>query len=209
MDDWEKIKVNDEPRTARDPLDPHPRAVGSPLPRGSSRSSMNSGEPEKLLTSPQNHPLPDPPAENAQRPSGVQRAVNVVRSVVPFVQKLLPLLDGNVVTAVTNVLAQQPKPMPPLNLAPIEEGVAELQMQQRKLRDQVAEQHTSLKRVEGQLERVREATDRNTLEQQELMVDLKKMGKKVNVFAWIAVTLLLVSMLLNLVLFLRIQHVLP
>jgi hypothetical protein len=131
-----------------------------------------------------------------------------VRSVVPFVQKLLPLLDGNVVTAVTNVLTPPNKPMPPLDLTPIEEGVAELQLQQRKLRDQVAEQHTSLKRVEGQLERVREATDRNTLEQQELMDDLKTMGKKVNVVAWVALGLLLVSALLNLVLFLRIQRIL-
>lgn len=207
MDDWEKIKVNEELRLSGNPQVPHPRAVGSPLPRGTVRSQEYSSAPEKQLVAPQDRPTPAPPQGASQPTSGIQRAVNAVRSVVPFVQKLLPLLDGNVVTAVTNVLTPQHKPMPPLDLAPLEEGVAELQLQQRKLRDQVADQHTSLKRVEGQLERVREATDRNTLEQQELMVDLKKMGKKVNLVAWIALAMLLVSLLLNIALFLRIQHV--
>ena len=56
---------------------------------------------------------------------------------------------------------------------------------------------------------VREATDRNTLEQQELMEDLKAMGKKVNVIALVALGLLAVSVVLNLVLYLHIQRVLP
>jgi hypothetical protein len=56
---------------------------------------------------------------------------------------------------------------------------------------------------------VREATDRNTLEQQELMEDLKSVGHKVNMIALVALGLLAVSVLLNLVLYLHIQRVLP
>ena len=56
---------------------------------------------------------------------------------------------------------------------------------------------------------VREATDRNTLEQQELLEDLKTVGNKVNVVALIALGLLAISILLNLVLYLHIQRVLP
>ena len=56
---------------------------------------------------------------------------------------------------------------------------------------------------------VREATDRNTLEQQELMEDLKAVGNKVNMFALLVLALLIVSLLLNLFLFLHIQRVLP
>ena len=56
---------------------------------------------------------------------------------------------------------------------------------------------------------VREATDRNTLEQQELVEDLKTVGSKVNVFALVALALLAVSIVLNVILYLHIQRVLP
>jgi t-SNARE complex subunit (syntaxin) len=98
---------------------------------------------------------------------------------------------------------------PPVNIEPIENSLAELQTQHRDLRSQVAEQNTSLKRVEDQLEMVREATDRNTLEQQELLEDLKTVGNKINVFALVALVLLAASILLNVILFLHIQRVLP
>ena len=48
---------------------------------------------------------------------------------------------------------------------------------------------------------VREATDRNTLEQQELMEDLKGVGSKVNVVAFIALGLLAISVIVNIVLY--------
>jgi hypothetical protein len=79
----------------------------------------------------------------------------------------------------------------------------------RQLRNQVVEQNSSLKRVEDQLEMVREATDRNTLEQQELLEDLKGVGNKLNLFAIIAMGLLAVSVLLNIILYLHILRVLP
>ncbi len=56
---------------------------------------------------------------------------------------------------------------------------------------------------------VREATDRNTLEQQELLEDLKLVGNKVNLFAWLALGLLGVSVMINILLFLHIRRVLP
>ncbi len=96
-----------------------------------------------------------------------------------------------------------------MNLAPLEDGLAELQTQQKELREQVAEQNSSLKKVEDQLEMVREATDRNTLEQQELMEDLKSVGNKVNVLALVAFGLLAISIFLNVVLYLHIRRVLP
>jgi uncharacterized membrane protein YiaA len=56
---------------------------------------------------------------------------------------------------------------------------------------------------------VREATDRNTLEQQELLEDLKTFSNKVKVVAVIAMGLLAIGFLLNLILFLHSQRVLP
>jgi hypothetical protein len=140
----------------------------------------------------------------------MHRAWNALRGALPFVQRLLPLLDGNVIGAVTGILAQQTqKPVPPVNLAPVQESISELQLQQHELQDRVAEQNASIHRVEDQLQMVREATDRNTLEQQELMEDLKAVGHKVNVVALAALGLLAISVLLNIVLYLHIQRVLP
>lgn len=211
MKDPEGADVTDEQRLARNAQAPHPRAVGSPLPRGSARRPAHSAAPEVPLSPPPpGRALQSPPSEQDEVHSpSVQRAVNAFRSIVPFLQRLLPLLDGNLATAVSNVFTPQSKPAPPVNLVPLEEGVTELQLQHRELRDQVAEQQISLKRVEDQLDLVREATDRNTLEQQELMEDLKSVGVKVNVVALAALALLLVSVLLNLFLYLHIQRVLP
>jgi hypothetical protein len=65
-----------------------------------------------------------------------------------------------------------------------------------------------LKKVEDQLDRVREATDRNTLEQQELVEDLRSVGNRVNVFAIVGVVLLAVSLVLNIFLVVQLQHIL-
>jgi hypothetical protein len=146
-------------------------------------------------------------------PSGIQRVVNAVRASLPFIQRILPLLDGNVGTVVSNLMAppahRPAPPPPPVNLAPLEEGINSLQAQHHELRSQIADQNTSLKRVEDQLEMVREATDRNTLEQQELLEDLKGIGNKVNIFAMVALLLLVVSVMVNVILYLHIKRVLP
>jgi hypothetical protein len=198
------------------PVAPHPRAVGSPLPRGSARhTAATQGQQNRQLASPPpGRPLATSQEEPAQGASGsgVDRIVTALRSAVPFVQRLLPLLDGNIASAVANVLTSHPpKAAPPVsvNLAPLEETLTELQIQHRELHDQVVEQNTSLKRVEDQLEMVREATDRNTLEQQELMEDLKAVGTKVNIVALVALALLGISLFLNLILYLHIERVLP
>jgi hypothetical protein len=179
--------------------------------------------PQPLPASAAQHALTDGagPAHSDDMPQhprgGIQRAMSMFKAAIPIVQKLLPLLDGNIATAVANVMprpAQPPVPTQPpasisVDLAPIQNSVAELRVQHRELRDELHEQTDSIRKVEDQLSMVREATDRNTLEQQELMEDLKSVGKKVNMVALIALGLLAVSVLLNLILYLHIQRVLP
>ncbi|HUV70892.1 MAG TPA: hypothetical protein VMW15_14615 [Terracidiphilus sp.] len=139
--------------------------------------------------------------------------MKLIRTALPFVQRMLPLLEGGVGATLANLLNPPPPPAPPAappaNLAPIEEGLLELRSQHRELRNLFVEQNSSLKRVEDQLEMVREATDRNTLEQQELLEDLKAVGSKVNLVALVAIGLLAFSVLLNLLLYMHIQRVLP
>jgi hypothetical protein len=142
--------------------------------------------------------------------SGLRRAVDALRRVLPIAQRILPLLDGNIPTVLSHLLSPPFAPPPPtVNLAPIETRLTALQAQHRELRNQVQEQNATLKRVENQLEVVREATERNTQEQQELFEDLKSVGNKVNLFALVAVTLLAISIILNAVLLLHILRVLP
>lgn len=182
------------------------RVVGNPLPMG----GPGAGAQEPAV------PRPAPPGraltpahsdENSE-----SRAMNLLKQAVPFVQKLLPLIDGNFATAIANFLAPRPHanvPPPHIDLTPVQNQISELQMQHNELRGTVQEQTTGLKRVEDQLEMVREATDRNTLEQQELIEDLKAMGNKVNLFAVTLSALLLLSLVLNVILYLHIKRVLP
>jgi hypothetical protein len=199
---------------AREPL---PRAAGSPLPTGSSgRSPLPAGQGEGSLgrtnAPPPGRALSVSSHTETEASSGMQWALGALKQAVPFVQKLLPLLDGQIATAVANLLMVRPHPSPPpprVDLQPIENGLMELQTQQRDLKDQLVDQNASLKRVEDHLEMVREATDRNTLEQQELIEDLKTMGNRVNLLALLFLGLLVISLLLNIFLFLHIQRVLP
>lgn len=146
------------------------------------------------------------------RPSRLERTVSVVRAAIPFVQRILPLLDGNIGTAVSNILTphqHMPPPPPPVNIESLEDDLATLQEQYRDLRNRILEQHASLKRVEDQLEKVRDTAETTAFEQHELVDDLKAVRKKVNRFALIALAVLVVSLAVNVVLYLHIVHILP
>ena len=216
MNDSEGFGLNNSGGAAQDAGKPQARAFGSPLPVGASgRSPLSPDENDSQRfrqPPPPGRALTNPSASSsAQQSSGMERAMGVLRLALLFVQRILPLLDGNIGTAVSNMLTPHPQlpPPPQVDLTPIEDGLVQLHTLHRDLRNQFIEQNSSLKRVEGQLEMVREATDRNTLEQQELLEDLKAFGNKVNMFAIFALGLLAVSILLNVILFLHIQRVLP
>ena len=211
MNDPEDFGVSESARRGHASDEARPRAVGSPLPMGNSPRSAPADD-EVFKPTPPGRALTN--SATQQQGNGIDRAMSVLRMALPFVQKILPLLDGNIGTAVSNILTNHPHPPappqhPPVDLEPLENGLADLRTQHRDLRVQMGEQNSSLKRVEDQLEMVREATDRNTLEQQELLEDLKAVGNKVNVFALFALALLAVSLLVNVILYLHIRRVLP
>ena len=211
-DDIEALERNLPPRITEVP---RPRAVGSPLPMGSGSRSAEPIEGDAPRVTPaggslaaQNQP-PEEEDDLTGQTSNLQRAVKGMRMALPFVQKVLPLLDGQVLTAISNVLAPRPPAPPaPVNLTPIQDGLAVLQTQHRELCEEIADQNTSLKRVEARLEMVREATDRNTLEQQEFLEDLKKVSRKSTIIAVVAATLLAVSIAGNVLLYLHLRGIL-
>ncbi len=153
------------------------------------------------------------PADPNEAKSGLQRAVSAIRSALPLVQRLLPLLEGNFANVLGALMAPQPGSHPSpqqvkVDMEPVERGLAEVRTSHRELKTQIQEQGTSLKRVEDQLERVREATDRNTLEQQELVEDLRAVGSRISTLAIVGVVLLLVSLGLNIYFLIQLQHIL-
>jgi hypothetical protein len=193
---------------------PYP-PLGSSAPRSSSSGSAASSSSQTNAT-PGNPPQAQfPPLDPNAPKSGLQRAIEAVRSALPLVQRLLPLLEGNVATAISTMMVPQPThhtppPPPPvkIDLEPVERGLAEVRTSHRELRTQVTEQSTSIKRVEDQLDRVREATDRNTLEQQELVEDLRAVGGRISTFAIIGLVLLALSFGLNVYFLVQLQHIL-
>ena len=185
--------------------------VPEPVHAASSAASADGGS-ASVGSAGQEQPLLAASTEESAAKGGFQRLAQAVRAAIPFVQKLLPLLDGNIATTVSALIASQPVASAPVqqvhvDMEPVERGMTELRTSHRELRTQVAEQGTTLKRVEDQLERVREATDRNTLEQQELVEDVRAVGTRVSRFVVVGILLLAISVALNVYLLVQLQHI--
>jgi hypothetical protein len=214
MGEREISDVNHERAASQQEAVLRAHAAGAPLSTGVSRRAplpQAETSPRRFSPPPPARAVENPPARPAA-PSKMQRTMNILRSTLPFVQRLLPLLDGNVGTALSNLAAPQTKPEPPakkLDLTPLEDSLTELRSQQHSLRLQVIEQNMSLKRVEDHLEMVREATDRNTLEQQELLDDMKAFGKKIKMAVILALILAACSFLVTLAILLHAYKILP
>jgi hypothetical protein len=136
--------------------------------------------------------------------SGFQRAVGIIRTVAPVFQKVLPLLDGNVASVVSNILAPRIETQR-VDLEPIENALTKMRKEHVDLRMNLADHTATLKRVAEQVETVKDAAERNAIEQKELGTDLQRLRAKVNAFAWVGLGLLAVSILVNVLLFWRIQ----
>jgi len=151
-------------------------------------------------------------AGDANDPTAMQRTMAAIRNALPLVQKLLPLLDGNILGAILGMvgphLHAQPAPKP-LDFTPMENGLAEIKKQHQELKGQFQMQDAAMKRLAEQLDQVREATERNTREQEDLVEELRMSGKRVNIVAFMAFALLAASIAMNVVLYLQIHRLLP
>lgn len=137
--------------------------------------------------------------------SGLQKAVGFVRFVAPVVQKVLPLLEGNVAMAVSNLLAPRQQG-PRVDLAPIESAVMKMRKDHVDLRLSVADQTAALKRIAEQVEAVKAVSECNGVETRELTRDVEQLRRRVSVFAWVGIGLLVLSIVVNIVLFVQIRH---
>lgn len=121
------------------------------------------------------------------------RVLLQLRVLLPYLSRLVPLLDG---TAHQSAASSQE----------LHKSLADLQSGHREIRGQFQDQVVELKRVEEQLERLREASERNTLEQQELIEDLKSFGGTIKALALLGLVLLLANSGLIIFLLVRLRH---
>lgn len=140
----------------------------------------------------------------------LEKTVGVLRMILPIAQKCLPLLDGQIGTAVSNLIGPQSSPRQVANaLLPLQQGLAQLEKQHIELRAQVSGQNAALNQIQEQLEAVKNLAE-ETAEQQRILTErLEKLGRKVNVVAIAGPVLLAAVVALNVVLFVHIRRILP
>ncbi len=187
-------------RTAPEPAAP-PRTIAEPAKADTAEEparTAKAGVPLRPLANPAR-------VAKAEPRSSLQRVVGLVRAVAPVVQKVLPLLDGNVALAAANLLTGRPE-APRVDLEPIENAVMKMRKEHLELRMGLADQSAALKRIADQVGTVRDSTERNALEAKELAREIHRLRARVSTFAWLGLGLLAVSLLVNIVLLVRLQH---
>ena len=73
----------------------------------------------------------------------------------------------------------------------VNKGFLDLQAGNREIRTHVQEQSLQLKRIDDQLLRLRESTERNTMEHQELVEDLRSASKLVRTLSTVMMVLMI------------------
>jgi hypothetical protein len=143
-------------------------------------------------------------AARAEHRSGFQRTAAAIRTMVPVLQKMLPLLEGNVMSAAANLLAPTLL-SPTVDLSPLEASLATLRGEIASLEHRNDERDRALKRVEEQLEGMKDGLERAAHEQKQAADELSRVRTRLAVFSAIGVALLLVSIGVNTALFLYVK----
>jgi hypothetical protein len=149
---------------------------------------------------------PEQSSAKPSHPSGFQRTTSAIRTLLPLVQKVLPLLDGNIALVAANLLA--PRLQAPVDLRPVEAGLAKLHAELSELHNKNAEHDAAFKRIGAEIETVKEALERSALEQKELAHEVSRSRARMTFFSVVGVIVLIASLAVDVVLLLRIQQVL-
>jgi septal ring factor EnvC (AmiA/AmiB activator) len=106
------------------------------------------------------------------------RSLLQLRVLLPYVSRLLPLLDSGFA--------------PAPDTRHFDQSVAEVQASHRELTQQVQDQSAHLKRVEEQLTKLRESIDRNAVDSEQITHDIRALGRTVRLLGGIAIALLVI-----------------
>jgi hypothetical protein len=139
--------------------------------------------------------------------SAFEKTMGVLRTILPIAQKVLPLIDGQIGTVVSNFLGPQASPRQVAQtLLPLQEGLAQLEKQHMELRAVVAGQSAAFKQIDEQLETVKKLVVETSQGQRKLAEGLEKMRRKVNTAEIAGLVLLAVMVALNVVLFVQFRR---
>jgi hypothetical protein len=190
MKESERIRTDEPEQQAR-----RTRAAESNTPTEADQSPVSSSGPQPLRPTAQLRTIarPQQPIPRPEQRPRFGRTMNVIKTVLPLVQRALPLLEGNVALAVANLLAPMPQGTR-VDLGPMERALKVLDIELDELRGKSGEQSAELKRIGEQLEEVRDATDRQAARQQELADDLDRLRRRVTVVAVLGLILLAASL---------------
>jgi hypothetical protein len=123
------------------------------------------------------------------------KALLQIKAFLPYVSRLLPLLDLGLGHAQSSSATNE-----------LRENVTALQSTQRDLRVSVQDQTLQLKRVEENLTRMREVSEKNAFEHAELVEDVKSIGNLVRVVGAGLAILLIVLILMVGALLAHVSH---
>jgi hypothetical protein len=169
---------------------------------------VNSAPPSKSLSAPS--PSAPRPASTAlgrplpPKPSKLERAMSVAKTVLPLVGKMLPLLEGNFAGAASNLLAN--RQMHEVDLKPLEESISRLQADHRALAFHSNEQKRSIQRLEDDFAALQESVQKHAADQAELIEHVAKLAKRTSSFMRLVTILLVVSILFTALLCVRIAY---
>jgi hypothetical protein len=172
---------------------------------------MEEANPEQAMTelqkseaAPSKPAMPSGIVHPPQRSSALDKTVSVLRTVLPIAQKVLPLIDGQIGTVVSNLIAPQASPRQVAqSLLPLQEGLAQLEKQQVELRAQATGQNAALKHIDEQIAVLGKLAGDTAEKQRNLADSLEKTRRKITVFAIAGLLLLAGLLALNVILLLR------
>jgi hypothetical protein len=191
-----------EPRSVR--IMPHnevpPRIQEVPAP---------SAEIISPASTPKSQPAPRPVSTALARPippkpSKLERAMSVAKTVLPLVGKMLPLLEGNVVSAASNLFAN--RQMHEVDLKPLEESISRLQSDHRALAFHSNEQKRAIQRLEDDFAALQGSVQKHAADQAELIEHVAKLAKRTSSFMRLVTILLVVFILFTALLCVRIAY---
>jgi hypothetical protein len=136
--------------------------------------------------------------------SGLERTMGAVRMLIPLLGKVLPLLDGNVAAVAASLLLPRLQAQT-VDTYPLESALMKVRAELATLQDKTAEYATAFKRIDGQLESMKDAIDRSGAEQRETAENVRKIQGRVLVFSVVGLGLVAISIGVNVALFLYVR----
>ena len=123
----------------------------------------------------------------------IWRSLMHIKLLLPYVGKLLPALEGNF-SALAATAAPVKVDLTEIHtaVATVKRGFLDLEAGNRTIRTQVREQSAQLRRMDDQLLRLRDSTERNAMEHQELVEDLRSASKLIRGLSTIMIILLVI-----------------